>query len=76
MIAALLRQASLLLPRNGLRPKRYVAFFSLLVSTGLRLSEACLTTCDVDLTQGVLTAFAGKFASLAWSRSIRPRRSR
>jgi len=61
-IAALLRQASLLLPRDGLRPKTYVAFFSLLVSTGLRLAEAChLTRSDVDLTAGVLTIREGKF---------------
>jgi len=61
-IAALLRQARLLLPRRGLRPRTYVAFFSLLVSTGLRLSEACrLVPSDVDLTDGVLTVHEGKF---------------
>ena len=32
-------------PRGGLRPVTYVAFFSLLVSTGLRLSEACRLEC-------------------------------
>jgi hypothetical protein len=31
-VAALLEQASLLLPSGGLRPRTYVAFFSLLVS--------------------------------------------
>lgn len=61
-LAALLRQASLLLPRGGLRPKTYVAFFSLLASTGLRLSEACrLAPADVDLGAGVLTVQEGKF---------------
>ncbi len=61
-IDALLRQASLLRPRHGLRPRTYVAFFSLLVSTGLRLSEACrLTPRDVDLEDGVLTVREGKF---------------
>ena len=61
-IAALLRQASLLLPRRGLRPRTYVTFFSLLASTGLRLSEAChLTPSDVDLSDGVLTVREGKF---------------
>jgi len=61
-LAALLRQASLLLPRGGLRPKTYVAFFSLLASTGLRLSEACrLAPGDVDLGAGVLTVQEGKF---------------
>lgn len=61
-VAALLRQASLLLPRGGLRPKTYVTFFSLLASTGLRLSEACrLAPTDVDLSDGVLTVREGKF---------------
>lgn len=61
-LAALLGQASLLLPRRGLRPRTYVAFFSLLASTGLRLSEACqLERGDVDLKAGVLTVRAGKF---------------
>ena len=61
-IAALLRQASILRPRGGLRPQTYVAFFSLLASTGLRLSEACrLGSDDVDLAEGVLTIREGKF---------------
>lgn len=61
-LAALLYQASLLLPRRGLRPRTYVAFFSLLASTGLRLSEACrLAVEDVDLNDGVLTVREGKF---------------
>jgi integrase len=61
-ITALLEQASQLWPRHGLRPVTYVAFFSLLVSTGLRLSEAChLTPSDVDLTDGVLTVRESKF---------------
>jgi len=61
-VAALLRQASLLLPRRGLRPRTYIAFFSLLVSTGLRLSEACrLAPRDVDLVNGVLTVRESKF---------------
>ncbi len=61
-IALLLRQASLLWPRGGLRPKTYVAFFSLLFSTGLRLGEACrLMPGDVNLTDGVLTILESKF---------------
>lgn len=61
-IAALLRQARLLLPRRGLRPRTYVTFFALLASTGLRLSEACrLQPDDVDFTEGVLTVRQSKF---------------
>ncbi|MBV9194117.1 MAG: tyrosine-type recombinase/integrase [Solirubrobacterales bacterium] len=61
-LAALLAQASRLLPRRGLRPQTYVAFFSLLACTGLRLSEACrLTVEDVDLNVGVITVREGKF---------------
>ena len=61
-VAALLRQARVLLPRHGLRPRTYVAFFSLLASTGLRLSEACrLAPSDVDLANGVLTVRESKF---------------
>ena len=61
-LAALLDQASRLRPRRGLRPRTYVAFFSLLACTGLRLSEACrLAVDDVDLNAGVLTVREGKF---------------
>jgi integrase len=61
-LAALLEQAGLLLPRRGLRPRTYVAFFSLLAASGLRLSEACrLERGDVDLNAGVLTVREGKF---------------
>ena len=61
-VSSLLRQASLLRPRDGLRPKTYVAFFSLLLSTGLRLGEACrLMPDDVDLASGVLTIRETKF---------------
>ena len=61
-VAALLRQASVLAPRGGLRPQTYVTFFSLLLSSGLRLSEACRRTCrDVDLADGVLTVRQSKF---------------
>ena len=61
-VAALLQQASRLLPRHGLRPATYVAYVALLVSTGLRLSEACrLTTDDVDLVNGILTIRKTKF---------------
>jgi integrase len=61
-IAALLQHARLLRPRGGLRPRTYVAFFSLLVSTGLRLSEARrLVPSDVDLVDGVVTIRESKF---------------
>jgi integrase len=66
-IAALLDQASHMLPRGGLNPKTYVTFFSLLVSTGLRLSEAChLTPSDVDLGRGLLTIRGSKFRKSRW----------
>ena len=51
-----------MLPQQGLRPATYVAYFSLLVSTGLRLSETCrLTTDDVDLVNGILVIRETKF---------------
>jgi len=54
-ISELLAACGCLLPRRGLRPKTYRAFFSLLASTGLRLSEARrLERRDVDLTDGLL----------------------
>ena len=61
-MTALLQQARCLLPRHGLRPATYVAYFALLASTGLRLSEACrLTTDDADLVNGILTIRETKF---------------
>lgn len=61
-ICALLQACSRLHPREGLRPSTYLAFFSLLTSTGLRLSEAChLHRRDVDLSEGLLTVHEGKF---------------
>ena len=61
-MAALLQQSRCLLPRHGLRPATYVAYFALLASTGLRLSEACrLTTDDADLVNGILTIRETKF---------------
>ena len=61
-ISALLQQAGRMQPRGGLCPKTYVAFFALLLSTGLRLSEACRLTCDdADLRRGLLTVRETKF---------------
>jgi integrase len=66
-IGALLQQASQLLPRGGLSPRTYVAFFSLLFATGLRLSEGCnLTRKDVDLDRGLLTIRGTKFRKSRW----------
>lgn len=66
-IAQLLHQAGLLLPHGGLRPKTYVAFFSLLISTGLRLSEACHLTCnDVDLNHHLLRIRESKYRKSRW----------
>lgn len=60
-IAALLHAAHRLYPRHGLRPDTYVALFSLLTATGLRLSEAChLLPRDVDVANGILTVREGK----------------
>ncbi|MGH9278298.1 MAG: tyrosine-type recombinase/integrase [Acidimicrobiales bacterium] len=60
--AALLAQAKLLMPRSGLCPRTYVALFSLLASTGLRVFEACrLELGDVDLADGVVTIRMTKF---------------
>ena len=61
-ITALLQECNRLQPRDGLRPRTYVALFSLLASSGLRLSEACrLHRHDVDLRKGLLTVREGKF---------------
>ena len=61
-IAALLQAASRLTPSDGLHPRTYVTLFGLLVSTGLRISEALnLSHKDVDLTTGVLTIKETKF---------------
>jgi integrase/recombinase XerD len=61
-IAALLRAAAALSPIGGLRPRTYTTLFGLLVSTGLRISEALrLAQADVDLAAGVLTVRETKF---------------
>ena len=60
--AALLQAASQLTPTDGLHPRTYVTLFGLLVSTGLRISEALnLSRKDADLKTGVLTIKATKF---------------
>lgn len=61
-ITELLRAAGALRPCGGLRPQTYVALFSLLASTGLRISEARhLTRQDVDLDAGLLVIRETKF---------------
>jgi integrase len=61
-ITALLRAAAELNPHKGLRPHSYVTLFALLVSTGVRVSEALhLTPRDVDLDARVLTVRHSKF---------------
>ncbi|MCK4431818.1 MAG: tyrosine-type recombinase/integrase [Candidatus Aminicenantes bacterium] len=61
-ITALLQAASQLTPTDGLHPWTYVTLFGLLVSTGLRISEALnLSRKDADLNTGVLTIKETKF---------------
>lgn len=65
-ILSLLQQARQMRPRAGLAARTYVTFFSLLLSTGLRLSEACRLACsDVDLNRGLLTIRETKFRKYA-----------
>ncbi len=60
-IATLLRALAALRPRGALRPRTYVTFVSLMLSTGLRNAETRhLARRDVDLRDGVLTIRAGK----------------
>lgn len=60
-VEALLHASRRLRPRGGLRPHTYETLFSLLLSTGLRISEALrLEDQDVDLKAGVLTVRDGK----------------
>ena len=61
-IAALLGAAGALGPAGGLRAHTYVTLLGLLVTSGLRISEALhLGRDDVDLQSGVLTVVRTKF---------------
>jgi len=61
-IAALLLAAGELGPAGGLRPHTYVTLLGLLITTGLRISEALrLSRDDADLHRGVLTVQLTKF---------------
>jgi integrase len=61
-VVDLLQAASHLKPTNGLHPRTYVTLFGLLVSTGLRISEALnLSREDVDLKTSIITVTRTKF---------------
>ena len=61
-ITVFLQAASQLAPTDGLHPRTYITLFGLLVSTGLRISEALnLSRQDADLNTGVLTIKETKF---------------
>lgn len=61
-IAALLDAAGKLRPAGGLRPHTYVTLLGLLLSAGLRISEALQLGCsDIDFDDGVLTVRRTKF---------------
>lgn len=61
-IAALLQATSLLKPANGLKPHTYTTLFGLLLSTGLRISEALnLSKENVDLETDIITVMQTKF---------------
>ena len=61
-VAALLQAASRLKPTDGIKPRTYVALFGLLLSTGLRISEALnLTRKDVDYKANVINVNQTKF---------------
>jgi integrase len=61
-ISALLCAARALGPPGGLRAPTYVTLLGLLVTSGLRISEALhLGRADVDLQRGVLTVVRTKF---------------
>jgi site-specific recombinase XerD len=61
-LQALLEEASRLRPEGSLRPKTYVTLFSLLASTGLRISEAlALSLDDVKLDTDLLRIRESKF---------------
>jgi integrase len=61
-VCALLRAAKDLGPAGGLRCHSYMTLFGLLISSGLRISEALhLKRDEVDLHSGVLTVALSKF---------------
>lgn len=61
-VRSLLEACMTLRPCGGLRPRTYETLFSLMLSTGIRISEALhLHDLDVDLKAGVLTVRNSKF---------------
>ena len=61
-IRSILREASALRSRNGLRGASYSVLFGLIAVTGLRVSEALsLNVSEVDLDAGIITVLRGKF---------------
>ena len=60
-IKKIIKAASLLQSKNGIREITYPAFFGLISVTGLRISEAIsLNTQDVNLREGIITVHKGK----------------
>jgi len=61
-IQGLLKAATRLSPRRGLRPRTYYTVFGLLVVTGMRIGEVVrLERCDVNLRDALLTIRFTKF---------------
>lgn len=61
-IRGLLKAATRLSPRRGLRPRTYYTVFGLLAVTGMRIGEVVrLDRSDVDLRQALLTIHLTKF---------------
>lgn len=61
-VATLLHAAGRLSPHDGLRSRTYVALFSLLFATGMRVGEAArLTVSEVDLERGLIRVNKTKF---------------
>lgn len=61
-IAAIMKAAGNLMPRNGLRPHTYVTLFGLLASTGMRISEGIHMSQDnLDIDSGVITVEESKY---------------
>jgi integrase len=61
-IRQILKAATKLSPRRGLRPWTYYTIFGLMIVSGMRIGEVVRIDCaDVDLTHGLLTIRLTKF---------------